>query len=97
MTTNINDGKKLYASFSEAEKVAEKMSRTHNEGFNVYKVEGMWAVGGVHLRKNNKQKIKSFLTERYLIFHRLVLNILGFPLLLNILNYLIHLIYILGI
>jgi hypothetical protein len=60
MTTNINDGKKLYASFSEAEKVAEKMSRTHNEGFNVYKVEGMWAVGGVHFRKNNKQKIKSF-------------------------------------
>ena len=57
----INDiGKKLYDTYSEAEKIAEKMSRTHNEGFNVYKVEDKWAVGGVHIKKNNKQKIKSF-------------------------------------
>lgn len=60
MKNYINDEKKLFASFSEAEKVAEKMSRTHNEGFNVYKVHDMWAVGGVHLKNNNKQKIKSF-------------------------------------
>ncbi len=57
----INDiGKKLYDTYSEAEKIAEKMSRTHKEGFNVYKVEDKWAVGGVHIKKNNKQKIKSF-------------------------------------
>jgi hypothetical protein len=48
--TNIDDGKKVYVSYAEAEKVAAKMSRTHNEGFKVYKVGSQWAVGGVHTK-----------------------------------------------
>ena len=67
MTTN-DDGKKLFDSYAEAEKVAAKMSRTHNEGFNVYKVGTQWAIGGVHTKNvQRKQKIKSFDDIRILL------------------------------
>lgn len=59
--TNIDDGKKVYVSYAEAEKVAAKMSRTHNEGFKVYKVGSQWAVGGVHTKtekKGNKSSVR---------------------------------------
>jgi hypothetical protein len=66
--TNIDGGKKVYTSYSEAEKVAAKMARTHNEGFNVYKVGNQWAVGGVHTKsERKKQKFNSFDALRVLL------------------------------
>ena len=66
--TNIDEGKKVYTSYAEAEKVAAKMSRTHNEGFNVYKVGSQWAVGGVQKKKKKrKQKFNSFDALRVLL------------------------------
>jgi len=66
--TNINEGKKLFASYAEAAKVAESMSRAHKEGFEVYKVGNEWAVGGVHTKAiNKKHKVKSFDDIRILL------------------------------
>jgi len=64
----LDDGKRLFDSFAEAEKVATKMSRSHNEGFSVYKVGNQWAIGGVHTKEvRKKQKIKSFDDIRLLL------------------------------
>ena len=66
--TNINEGKKLFATYSEAAKVAESMSRVHKEGFEAYKVGNEWAVGGVHTKAiHKKQKVKSFDDIRILL------------------------------
>jgi hypothetical protein len=66
--TNINEGKKLFATYSEANKVAESMSRIHKEGFEAYKVGNEWAVGGVHTKAiHKKQKVKSFDDIRILL------------------------------
>lgn len=66
--TNINEGKKLFATYSEANKVATSMSRTHKEGFEAYKVGNEWAVGGVHTKAiHKKQKVKSFDDIRILL------------------------------
>jgi hypothetical protein len=66
--TTIDDGKQLYTSHADAEKVAAKMSRTHNEGFNVYKVGNQWAIGGVHLKTAQmKPKVKSLSDIRALL------------------------------
>lgn len=65
---NINEGKQLYSSYAEAEKVAMKMRRNKDEGYQVYKVGQEWAVGGVHTKViQNKQKIKSFDNLRLLL------------------------------
>ena len=65
---NINEGKKLFATYSEAAKVAESMSRAHKEGFEAYKVGNEWAVGGVHTKAiHKKQKVKSFDDIRILL------------------------------
>ena len=56
---NNDEGKQLYDTFTEAQKIAERMSRTHGEGYKPYKVGTAWAVGGVHLKALPK-KVKSF-------------------------------------
>jgi len=64
----LDEGKRLFDSFAEAEKVAAKMSRTHNEGFNVYKVGAQWAIGGMHTKAvHKKQKVKSLDDIRMLL------------------------------
>lgn len=66
--TNIDEGKRLYTSFDEAQMAAAKMSRKHNEGFNVYKVGNQWAIGGVHTQSiQRKQKFNSFDALRVLL------------------------------
>ncbi len=66
--TNINEGKKLFATYSEANKVATSMSRTHKEGFEAYKVGNEWAVGGVHTRAiHKKPKVNAFEDIRILL------------------------------
>lgn len=56
---NIDEGKRLYSTFTEAKQVADRMARTHNEGFEPYKVGSSWAVGGVHMKPRPK-KVKAF-------------------------------------
>jgi hypothetical protein len=66
--TNINEGKKLFATYSEANKVATSMSRTHKEGFEAYKVGNEWAVGGVHTKAiHKKPKVNAFEDIRILL------------------------------
>jgi hypothetical protein len=57
---DLDDGKQLFDSRSDAEKVAQKMSRNKDAPFTVYKVGSKWAVGGVHTKAvQKKQKVKS--------------------------------------
>ncbi len=55
---NINDNKITYSSFIKAQKEANRLSKEHNRGFNVYKSGCGWMIGGVHITK--EKKIKSF-------------------------------------
>jgi hypothetical protein len=52
-----SQGKIVYPSFEDANKVAEKMRKTHHESFTAYRTNDGWCVGGNHTRpvkKNNK-------------------------------------------
>ncbi len=53
---NFDDGKRLYSSYSEAQKEAERLTHKHKQGFQTYKVGSNWAVGGVHMKKSKKIK-----------------------------------------
>lgn len=65
---DLNDGKQLFDSRSDAEKVALKMSRSKDSAFTVYKVGNKWAVGGVHTKAvQKKQKVKSLDDIRLLL------------------------------
>ena len=44
-------GKRAYASYTEAQREAERLSRAHKQGFQPYRVGSMWAVGGMHVKK----------------------------------------------
>ncbi len=55
---DINNGKKLYSTYSEASREAERLTQAHKQGFRAYKVGAQWAVGGVHMKE--RKKIKSF-------------------------------------
>ncbi len=65
---NLDQGKKLYSTYSEAKSIADRMCRTHNEGFNVYKVNEMWAVGGVHAKLVNRKRVCKSLNDIRLMF-----------------------------
>lgn len=53
---NLDDGKRLYSTYSEAQKEADRLMHKHKQGFQAYKVGSNWAVGGVHLKKTKKIK-----------------------------------------
>ncbi len=55
---NLDDGKRLYSSYSEAQREADRLTQTHKRGFQAYRVGANWAVGGMHMNKS--KKIKSF-------------------------------------
>ncbi len=55
---DLNLGKKIFSSFEDAEKAAASMRKSKSEPFKTYKVNGGWAVGGVHLNTPAK-KVKS--------------------------------------
>jgi hypothetical protein len=58
---DLNAGKVLFPTFSEASNVASKMRRNTESPLTVYKVGEKWAVGGTHMRNINQRKtIKSF-------------------------------------
>lgn len=64
---DANSGKKLFTSYSEAEKIAQAMRARHNEPFQVVKVEGGWVVGGTHVKtKIAYKRVKSFADIRAL-------------------------------
>ena len=66
---DLNIGKTLFASFTEAEKVAVKMRRTHKEAYTPYKVGTQWAVGGLHTTPINKKiKVRSLDDIRALLY-----------------------------
>lgn len=65
---DINDGKQLFDSKMDAERIAQKMSRSHSEAFTVYKVGSKWTVGGVHIKAAPKNsKVKSLEDIRILL------------------------------
>lgn len=51
-----NTGKKLFTSYDEAERAAKAMRARHNENFQSVKVDGGWAVGGVHVKSKTPYK-----------------------------------------
>lgn len=55
---NLDEGKRLYSSYSEAQREADRLTQAHRKGFQAYRVGANWAVGGVHMKKS--KKIKSF-------------------------------------
>ena len=65
---SLDEGKKLFSNYSEAKSVADKMSRSYNQGFNVYKINDMWAIGGIHTKSiPQKKKVKSLNEIRFLL------------------------------
>lgn len=65
---NLNEGKKFFDNFLDAKKIAKKLSRENNRGFDVYKLDGQWAIGGIHMKKiDQRAKIKSFDDIRILL------------------------------
>lgn len=66
--SDLDQGKVVFATFDEAERTATKMRKSHGAAFQVYKVEGGWAIGGVHVKKKREpQKKKSFLDLKSLL------------------------------
>lgn len=62
-----NGGKKLYASYDEAERAAKAMRTRHNENFQAVKADGGWVVGGVHLKgKTPYKRVKALADIRAL-------------------------------
>jgi hypothetical protein len=58
---DLNAGKVLFSTFSEASNVAAKMRRANGSPLTVYKVGDKWAIGGAHLRTDKQRRtIKSF-------------------------------------
>ena len=57
---NINYGKIVFKTQEEAQKAAQRMSRSHDEPFTTYKIPNSGgAVGGVFLKKKQPIKVKS--------------------------------------
>jgi len=58
---DLNNGKKLFFSYEDAERAAKAMRVQHNEPFRPVKVDGGWVVGGSHVRsKTPYKRVKSF-------------------------------------
>jgi hypothetical protein len=66
-----NSGKKLFASYDEAERAAKSMRTRHNENFQAVKADGGWVVGGVHLRSKTAYKRVKALAEIRTLFRDL--------------------------
>lgn len=58
-----DQGKKKYASYTEAQREAARLSRAHKQGFQPYRVGSMWAVGGMHTKKVKSVKSLADLHE----------------------------------
>lgn len=56
---DYNQGKVVFVTKDEADRVAKKMSQKFSEAFTYYKIDTGWAVGGVFLKKPKKIKVKS--------------------------------------
>lgn len=64
---DANAGKKLFASYEDADRAAKAMRARHNEPFQPVKVEEGWVVGGSHLKsKTPYKRVKSFADIRAL-------------------------------
>ncbi|MCC6852176.1 MAG: hypothetical protein IT502_07675 [Rubrivivax sp.] len=58
---DANSGKKLFASYEDADRAAKAMRTRHDEPFRPVKVEGGWVVGGRHLKRLAPYKrVKAF-------------------------------------
>ena len=67
---NFDEGKKVFKTFKEAEHAASRMRGRHSEGFKPYKVDGGWAVGGIHMKaKMPYNRVKSFEDIQALFAH----------------------------
>lgn len=63
LVMDSNTGKKLFTSYDEAERAAKSMRVRHNENFQTVKVDGGWAVGGVHVKSKTPYKRVKALAE----------------------------------
>lgn len=66
-----NTGKKLFTSYDEAERAAKAMRFRHNENFQTFKVDGGWAIGGVHVESKTPYKRVKALAEIRKLFNDL--------------------------
>lgn len=67
---NLDEGKKIYSSYEEAERVARAMQATYKKNFTAYRTEGGWVIGGVHINaKKPYKRVKSFNELRALFVH----------------------------
>lgn len=66
-----DSGKKLFASYDEAERAARAMRTRHNENFQAVKADGGWVVGGVHLKSKTPYKRVKALAEIRALFRDL--------------------------
>jgi len=64
-----NTGKIKYQTFDEANKVAEKMRKTHHESFTAYRTNDGWCVGGNHTRPIKKTNKVNSLQEMRNLFY----------------------------
>jgi hypothetical protein len=64
---DLDQGKVVFATFSDAEKTAIAMKKLHGAAFSVYKVEDGWAIGGVHLKKKKEPLRKKSLIDLKLL------------------------------
>ena len=66
--SDLNQGKVVFTTFDEAERTATKMRKSLGAAFQVYKAEGGWAIGGVHVKKKREPlRKKSFLDLKSLL------------------------------
>jgi hypothetical protein len=56
---DYNQGKVVFSTKDEAERVAKRMSQKYSEAFSAYKIAAGWAVGGVFFKKPKKLKVKT--------------------------------------
>lgn len=64
-----SQGKIVYSSYEQANRVAEKMRKTHHESFTAYRTTDGWCVGGSHTRPMKPvKKINSLQDLRNLFY-----------------------------
>lgn len=63
-----NTGKKLFASYEDAERAAKAMRASHEKPFSALKVTGGWVVGGRHLKSKTPYKSAKSLADIHALF-----------------------------
>lgn len=65
----FNKGKVFYSTYIEANKIAEKLRKTHHEAFTAYRTNEGWCVGGNHTKRSSKTKKVNSLQDVGCLFY----------------------------